>query len=93
MVAELDELDEEQKQAILQNPDVLKTLRYQIDSVEEAFGGLDALVNAEEDTDTEEAYELLVSGIAERSGRVTESTVEKVLSGFVDEVDEVTDNE
>lgn len=88
---DLNELDSEQKAAILNNPDVKKSLRYQHDSVESVQNGLSSLTNeSTRSEEMEEAYNLLVSGIAERSGRVTESTVEKVLSGFVDEVDSVS---
>lgn len=88
---DLEELDSEQKEAILNNPDVKKSLRYQHDSVESVQDGLSSLTNKSTRSDEmAEAYDLLVSGIAERSGRVTESTVDKVLTGFVDEVDEVS---
>lgn len=90
---DFDDLTEEQKEAILQNDDVRKSLRYQDENVSDTYDGLAALVEADEDSEAGEAYDLLVSGIAERSGRVTEKTVNKVLNGFVDEVAEVTDND
>lgn len=90
---DLDDLTEDQKQAILQNPDVRKSLRYELDSVSDSYEGLEDLAEAEEDSEEGEAYDLLVTGIAERSGRVTEKTVNKVLNGFVEEVAEFNDSD
>lgn len=90
---ELEDLSDEQKAAILQNPDVLKSVRYESDAVQDASEGLNDLITADEESEEEEAYDLLVSGIADRSGRVTEQTVKKVLSGLTEEVQEVTHSE
>lgn len=90
---ELEDLSDEQKATILQNPDVLKSVRYESDAVQDASEGLNDLITADEESEEEEAYDLLVSGIADRSGRVTEQTVKKVLSGLTEEVQEVTHSE
>lgn len=90
---DFDDLTEEQKEAILQNPDVRKSLRYQDEAIQTANDGLTELQESDEDSELSEAFDLLVSGIAERSGRVTESTVRKVLEGFTAEVMDVTDSE
>lgn len=89
------DLSDEQKEALSAHPEVRKMLTYEETSIPQISGMLKNLQEADENADDEneaekaEAFNLLVSGIAERSGRVTESTVEKVLAGFVEEYDSV----
>ena len=91
----LSELSEEQISALSAHPEVRKMLRYEETSIPSIAGMMRNLVSADEDSDDEEeveraeAYNLLVAGISERSGRVTESTVEKVLTNLVEEYDSV----
>ena len=91
----LSDLSEEQINALSAHPEVRKMLRYEETSIPSIAGMMRNLVSADEDSDDEEeveraeAYNLLVAGIAERSGRVTESTVQKVLGNLVEEYDSV----
>jgi len=86
---DFEDLSTEQMEALSEHPEVRKMLRYEETSIPQVAGMLRNLTEADEDTETGEAYELLVSGIAERSGRVTEQTVRKVLGNFPAEYDSV----
>lgn len=86
----LDDLSDEQISALTENPDVKRMLTYEDTTIPEVSAGLGALQNPDENDVDEpeaynEAYELLVSGVAERSGRITEATTRKVLEGLVAE--------
>lgn len=85
----ISELSEDQLNALAENPEVRKMLQYEETSIPQVASMLSNLTGAEEDSTEAEAYNLLVSGIAERSGRVTESTVRKVLSNFSEEYESV----
>lgn len=87
---DLNDLSDDQMEALAANPVVQKMLRFQNTSIPAVADGLRELTEADEDTDEAEAFDLLVSGVAERSGRVTEATVSKVLTNLVEEYDEVT---
>lgn len=86
--AELDfsELSDSQKEKLATHPQVRKMLEYEDTSIPQIVGMLNNLMNGEH----EETYDLLVSGIEERSGRITESTIRKVLEKFVEEYQEVS---
>ncbi|AAQ13791.1 hypothetical protein [His2 virus] len=86
---DINELSEEQIEALTANPEVQKMLRYEETAIPQVASMVENLVNADEGTEESEAYDLLVSGIAERSGRVTESTVRKVLSNLPEEFNSV----
>lgn len=86
---DISELSDEQLEALSANPEVQKMLRYEETSIPSIAGMLRNLTEADEGTENAEAYDLLVSGIAERSGRVTEKTVRKVLGNLVTEYDSV----
>lgn len=88
---DLNDLSDDQMEALSSNPVVQKMLRFENTSIPAVADGMRELTEADEDTDEAEAYDLLVSGIAERSGRVTEATVTKVLTNLVEEYDEVTE--
>jgi hypothetical protein len=88
---DLNDLTDDQMEALSSNPVVQKMLRFENTSIPAVADGMRELTEADEDTDEAEAYDLLVSGIAERSGRVTEATVTKVLNNLVEEYDEVTE--
>lgn len=83
------ELNEEQQQALSQHPEVRKMLEYEETSIPQIAGMLNNLIDEEWSEDSDSTYSVLVEGIAERSGRVTESTVDKVLNGFVEEYNSV----
>ena len=85
---DFNELSESQKEVLGTHPEVRKMLRYEETSIPQVAGMLRNLTEADEGSESAEAYELLVSGIAERSGRVTEATVRKVLSNLPEEYDE-----
>lgn len=85
---DFEELSESQKEIVGKHPEIRKMLRYEETSVPQVAGMLRNLTESEDGTEAAEAYELLVSGIAERSGRVTEATVRKVLSNLPEEYDE-----
>jgi hypothetical protein len=82
------ELSEEQLEALSSHPQVRRMLEYEETSIPQISSMLNNLMGSEE---YEETYDLLVEGIAERSGRVTQSTVRKVLNGFVDEYQSVNE--
>lgn len=83
----LDDLSDEEKALIANNPEVRKTLVY-------GKQELPALAEEmQEMLDNEECADLLIKGIADRRGRITESTTRKVLTGFVDEVSDSTTGE
>ncbi|QSJ05042.1 hypothetical protein HdyHp2_110 [Haloarcula virus Hardyhisp2] len=86
---DINELSEEQIEALTANPEVQKMLRYEETAIPQVASMVENLVNSDEGTEESEAYDLLVSGIAERSGRVTESTVRKVLSNLPEEFNSV----
>jgi len=88
---DISELSDEQMETLTSNPEVQKMLRYEETAIPQISGMLRNLTEAEEGTEEEQAYNLLVAGIAERSGRVTESTVRKVLSNLPAEYDSVKD--
>lgn len=86
----LEDLSDDQIEALTENPDVKRMLTYEDTSIPDISDGLEMLQNPEDyDIDEPdaytEAYNLLVSGIAERSGRITEATTRKVLDGLVEE--------
>ena len=83
------ELNEEQQKALSQHPEVRKMLEYEETSIPQITGMLANLIDEEWSEDSDTTYSVLVEGIAERSGRVTESTVDKVLNGFVEEYNSV----
>ena len=83
-------LSDEQRNALSSHPEVRKMLTYEETSIPQVASMLGNLQADDADEETAEAYSLLVSGIAERRGRITESTVRKVLSGLVEEYDEVS---
>lgn len=86
---DISELSDEQIAALTENPEVQKMLRYEETAIPQVATMVRNLTEAEEGSEDAEAYNLLVSGIAERSGRVTESTVRKVLSNLPEEYDSV----
>lgn len=87
---EIDDLSEDQLKSLLENPDVKKAIRYDTETIQNAKDALETLTEAEEGTEENDTYGLLVEGIADRSGRVTKSTVKTVLTGLVEEVNEET---
>lgn len=89
---DIDDLTDAQKEMLLSNPQVKKTLTYEQTALTQIVPMLANLKGDDEGTTNHEAYSLLVKGIAERSGRVTESTVQKVLDGFVEEYNSVTES-
>lgn len=82
-------LSDEQQEALASHPQVRKMLEYEETSIPQIVGMLSNLIDEEYSEDNDTTYTLLVEGIAERSGRVTESTVHKVFSGFVEEYNAV----
>jgi hypothetical protein len=76
-----DDLTEEQLESLLNNPEVQKTLSYGEIGV---FNLADAIAEVSES----EEYDTFTQGVADRSGRVTQSTVQKVLNGIVEEASE-----
>lgn len=79
------DLTEEQLEQLMNNPQVQKTLQYDeagLDEIADRVG--DFIESADEDV-----YDLLTQGVADRSGRVSQQTVQKVLDGLVAEVNEV----
>jgi hypothetical protein len=83
------DLSDEQREALSTHPEVRKMLEYEDTSVPQISGMLKNLIDEEWSEESETTYGILVRGIAERSGRVTESTVNKVLNGFVEEYESV----
>lgn len=78
-----DELSERQKQKIMSNPEVRKMLEYSEKNIPQIAGQLNSLVPDEDEED--ETFELFTQSVADRSGRVTQSTVKKVIRGMVEE--------
>lgn len=83
-VVDFSELSESQKEALASNPEVRKMLEFEETSIPQISSMLSNL--QENDTAT---FNLMVEGIAERRGRITEQTVERVLTGFTEEYESV----
>lgn len=81
-----EDLTEEQLESLLSNPEVQKTLSYGEIGV---FDLADEIANVQD----EDEYDTFTQGVADRSGRVTQSTVQKVLSGIVEEANEYRNDE
>lgn len=90
---DLDELTESQKEKLQAHPEVRKMIEYE-------ESGILALGDALSDSDVfdgdgyefenlTETGELLIEQMATRTGRITESTIHKVLRALVEEVDSV----
>ena len=98
----LDDLSEEQKDVLLGNPEVRKMLEYEETSIPQVSSMLknltgmgsdeaearESFLNGDSDS-PETTYEILIQGISEREGRITRSTVHKVLTGFTREFESV----
>ena len=76
-----EDLTEEQLESLLNNPEVVKTIDYEEMGVFEVGDLLAQMQDSE-------SYDVLTQSIADRSGRITQSTVKKVLMGFLDECSE-----
>ena len=92
----LSDLSDEQKEALTSHPEVRKMLEYEDTSIPQIAGMLRNLTEVEPsddfltaDANPETTYEILIHGIAEKHGRITRSTIHKVLSGFVTEYESV----
>lgn len=86
-MVDIDDLTEEQLETLVSNPEVRKTLEYDdagIDGVAEQLGEI-----SDDDSEFSDTFDLFVEGVAERSGRVTEATVRKVITGMVAEANSV----
>lgn len=77
------ELTEEDLEQLLENPEVVKTLEYDEMDVFEAADIIAAMQD-----EHNENYDVLTKSIADRSGRITQSTVKKVFTGLIEEADE-----
>ena len=98
----LDDLSEEQKDVLLGNPEVRKMLEYEETSIPQVSSMLknltgmgsdeaearESFLNGDSDS-PETTYEILIQGISDREGRITRSTVHKVLTGFTREFESV----
>lgn len=80
------ELDDEMLESLMQHPQVRKYVTYNETSIPQIAA---MLGNLQENEEHEETLSLLVEGISDRSGRVSESSVRKVLRGFVEEYESV----
>lgn len=89
-MVDADNLTEEQLETLLNNPEVRKTLEYDDAGVTDIAEMLGKLANSE---DYEETYGIFTQSVADRSGRVTQSTVKKVISGIIDEAGSVSSEE
>lgn len=85
-MVDIDELTEEQVESLLENPEVRKTIEYDEAGVADVA---DLLQNLAENEDVEDTYDLFTQSVADRSGRVTQSTVQKVISGMIEEAESV----
>lgn len=87
-----DNLTDEQLETLLENPEVRKTLEYDDAGVMDIAASLEEFSNSD---DFAETYDIFAKSVADRSGRVTESTVKKVITGMVAEANSVRadDNE
>jgi len=84
------DLSEEDLERLLDNPEVQKTLKYGEVGLEEVAELLEDFESDDEESDT---FDLFTQGVADRSGRVTQATVQKVISGMIEEVNDVTSND
>lgn len=82
---DIDDINEEDLETLLQNPEVRKTLQYDDAELGDLRDELTNLLNLADD-DNEEVYDLYTQGVADRSGRVTQGTVQKVIEGMHEEV-------
>lgn len=80
----MDELSEEQKEKIMGNAEVRKMIEYSEQSLPEVSELLEDFVPEDEDED-DSTYELYTEGVADRSGRVTQASVKKVINGMIEE--------
>lgn len=78
----IEDLSEEQLNSLLENPEVVKSLEYEEENVFDVSDHIKRMSNEWEN------YDVFTQAIADRSGRVTKQTVEKVLRGLVEEADE-----
>ena len=89
-----DDLTEEQIEKLMEQSEVQKFVKYGETRIPEASESLAEVINQEwekpeEGEEPSDVYGILVRGIADRSGRITESTVHRVLQGFVEEYESV----
>lgn len=84
-MVDIDDLNENDLETLLQNPEVRKTLQYDDAGLGELRDELTNLLDVADDDD-EEVYDLFTQGVADRSGRVTQATVQKVIEGMHEEV-------
>jgi hypothetical protein len=82
---DFDELSDDMKERLLSHPEVRRYVEYEETSIPQFVPMLRNLINDETET-----FDLFVQGIADRSGRVTEQTVRKVLNGAVEEYESVS---
>ncbi|WP_292484761.1 hypothetical protein [Methanohalobium sp.] len=81
---DFEDLDDSVKEQLMNHPEVRRYVEYEETSIPQIASMLGNLEEGEKET-----FDLLVSGIAERRGRITEQTVSKVLTGLVEEYNDV----
>lgn len=89
---DIDDLTNDDLETLLENPEVRKTLQYDEVNLAEIRDDLTELRETAEDEDSE-VYSLFTQGVADRSGRVTQQTVQKVIEGMINEVNSVMDTD
>lgn len=82
---DFDELSDDMKARLMENPQVRRYVEYEDSTISNIVPMLRNLRDNDNET-----FSLFVEGIAERSGRVTQSTVEKVLNGAIEEYESVS---
>ena len=93
---DLSDLSDEQKEALTTHPEVRKMLEYEDTAIPQIAKMLRNLTDETPsdkflagDAKPDTTYEILIHGIAEKHGRITRSTIHKVLTGFTSEYESV----